>query len=94
MEPLTALHLRWSRLDIQKLLKTGQSQEEEHNRTPSPQTRLRHAQVVSQAEAQGRVKVAALSEVQGRRFEEPTVLIAEAVGGMEDIPVQSCKEQC
>ena len=46
--------------------------------------------MVSQAEAQGRVKVAALSEVQGKHFEEPTVLIAEAVGGMEDIPVESC----
>ena len=47
-------------------------------------------QVVSQAEAQGRIKVVALSEVQGKHFEEPTVLIAEAVGGMEDIPVQPC----
>ena len=34
----------------------------------------------------------ALSEVQGKQFEEATVLIAETVGGMEDIPVQSCKE--
>lgn len=42
---------------------------------------------MSQAEAQGQVKVVALSEVQGERFEEPTVIIAETVGGMEDIPV-------
>ena len=55
---------------------------------------LWHAQVVSQAEAQGRVKVVALSEVQGKHFEEPTVVIAEAVGGMEDIPVQSVRASC
>ena len=30
-----------------------------------------------------------LAEVQGRSFGRPTVIIAEHVGGMEDIPVQS-----
>jgi len=43
--------------------------------------------VVSQAEAQGRVEVVALSEIQGKHFEELTIVIAENVGGMEDIPV-------
>ena len=33
--------------------------------------------------------VVALSEIQGQRFEEPSVVIAETVGGMEDIPVHS-----
>ena len=33
--------------------------------------------------------VVALSEIQGQKFEEPTIVIAETVGGMEDIPVQS-----
>ena len=45
-------------------------------------------QVVSQAEASGRVLVLPdLVEVQGKRFEEPTIIIASHVGGMEDIPV-------
>ncbi len=45
-------------------------------------------QVVSQAEASGRVVVLPdLVEVQGKRFDEATVIIASHVGGMEDIPV-------
>ncbi|BDA48979.1 Alpha-glucan water dikinase, chloroplastic [Coccomyxa sp. Obi] len=44
-------------------------------------------QVVSQAEASGRVLVLPdLAEVQGKRFDEATVIIASHVGGMEDIP--------
>ena len=49
-------------------------------------------QVVSQAEAQGRVEVVALSEIQGKHFEELTIVIAENVGGMEDIPVTCLPE--
>ena len=37
------------------------------------------------------MKVVALSEVQGEHFSEPTIIIAENVGGMEDIPVRSPK---
>lgn len=45
-------------------------------------------QVVSQAEARGRVLVLPdLVEVQGKRFDDATVIIATHVGGMEDIPV-------
>lgn len=55
--------------------------------TPDPQRAQSYVQVVSQAEAQGRVEVVALSEIQGKHFEEPTIVIAENVGGMEDIPV-------
>ena len=51
------------------------------------------AQVVSQAEAQGRVLVVALSDIQGKSFEQPTVVIAETVGGMEDIPVISVQRR-
>ncbi|KAK9803518.1 hypothetical protein WJX73_002149 [Symbiochloris irregularis] len=44
-------------------------------------------QVVSQAEAQGRVVVLdSLSEVQGISFPGPTIVVARHVGGMEDIP--------
>lgn len=49
---------------------------------------LGHWQVVSQAAARGEVVVVGeLSEVQGKRFSRPTVLLAERVGGEEDIPV-------
>ncbi len=34
------------------------------------------------------MRVVALSEIQGQHFEEPTVVIAQTVGGMEDIPVR------
>jgi hypothetical protein len=44
--------------------------------------------VVSQGEARGRVLVLpSLAEIQGKRFDEETIVIAEQVGGMEDIPV-------
>ena len=43
---------------------------------------------MSQAEACGRVLVLPdLVEVQGKRFDEATIIIASHVGGMEDIPV-------
>jgi hypothetical protein len=46
------------------------------------------SQVVSTAEAAGRVAVLpSLADVQGRDFDTPHILIAERVGGMEDIPV-------
>ena len=51
-------------------------------------------QVVSQADAQGRVRVVALSEIQGQRFEQPAIVIAETVGGMEDIPVYLLADTC
>ena len=35
------------------------------------------------------MKVVALSDVRGEHFSEPTIIIAENVGGMEDIPVRS-----
>ncbi len=45
-------------------------------------------QVVSQAEARGKVLVQpSLADIQGKQFDEATVIIAEQVGGMEDIPV-------
>ena len=45
-------------------------------------------QVVSTADAAGRVAVLpSLADVQGRNFDTPHILIAERVGGMEDIPV-------
>ena len=45
-------------------------------------------QVVSQAEASGRVQaVRSLAEVQGAIFDAPTVLVADELGGNEDIPV-------
>lgn len=45
-------------------------------------------QVVSQSDAQGTVKVvSSLADVQGQNFDSQTVLIAEKVGGNEDIPV-------
>lgn len=44
-------------------------------------------QVVSQAPAVGTLQViASLADVQGQDFAEPVILIAEEVGGMEDIP--------
>eukprot|EP00798_Chlamydomonas_sp_ICE-L_P020028 gene20028-26744_t len=44
-------------------------------------------QIVSQAPAVGTIKlIADLSEIQGEEFGAPTILIAEKVGGMEDIP--------
>lgn len=44
--------------------------------------------MVSQAEASGEVAVfKSLGEVQGKAFEEDTIIIAEDVGGNEDIPV-------
>lgn len=44
-------------------------------------------QVVSQESALGVVlEVASLAEVQGSSFAQPTVILADAVGGMEDIP--------
>lgn len=51
--------------------------------------RLFCAQVVSQAESSGRVLVLPdLAEVQGKQFDEATIIIANSVGGMEDIPVR------
>lgn len=45
-------------------------------------------QVVSQAKASGTVLVQpSLADIQGKRFEQATVIVAEQVGGMEDIPV-------
>lgn len=45
--------------------------------------------MVSTAEAAGRVSVLpSLADVQGRDFDTPHILIAERVGGMEDIPVR------
>ncbi|MBI5445408.1 MAG: hypothetical protein HY900_29865 [Deltaproteobacteria bacterium] len=44
-------------------------------------------QIVSRARAAGRVRVVpSLLAVQGERFPEPAVLLAEAVGGQEEIP--------
>jgi alpha-glucan,water dikinase len=44
-------------------------------------------QVVSPAAAAGRLRVAArLIDVQGERFVEPTVVVADAVGGDEEVP--------
>ena len=44
-------------------------------------------QVVSPAAASGRLRVAArLIDVQGQRFAEPTVIVADAVGGDEEVP--------
>lgn len=44
-------------------------------------------QVVSQQDVTGRLKViGSLADVQGQVFDEMTVLVAEEVGGMEDIP--------
>ena len=41
------------------------------------------------------MRVVALSEIQRQHFEEPTVVIAQTVGGMEDIPVRvPCANQC
>jgi hypothetical protein len=49
--------------------------------------------VVSTAEAAGRVAVLPLlADVQGRDFDTPHILIAERVGGMEDIPVSLARE--
>jgi hypothetical protein len=45
------------------------------------------AQVVSQAEAAGKVLVASLAEIQGSTFDSPVVLVAEKLDGTEDIPV-------
>ena len=54
---------------------------------------LRMPQVVSTAEAAGRVAVLpSLADVQGRDFDTPHILIAERVGGMEDIPVSLGRE--
>lgn len=45
-------------------------------------------QVVSTTEASGRVSVLpSLADVQGQDYDTPHILIAERVGGMEDIPV-------
>ncbi len=45
------------------------------------------SQIVSQAPATGTVRVIAdLADIQGQEFSSPTILIAEKVGGMEDIP--------
>ncbi len=46
-------------------------------------------QVVSQAPAAGQVLVLpSLADVQGSHYDQPHILIAERVGGMEDIPVR------
>ena len=45
-------------------------------------------QVVSLAPALGNVVLLpSLAEVQGRDFDQPTILICESLGGNEDIPV-------
>lgn len=45
-------------------------------------------QIVSQVPASGKVLcISSLADVQGVEYEEPVVLIADKVGGMEDIPV-------
>jgi alpha-glucan,water dikinase len=44
-------------------------------------------QVISQMPAQGRVvSVADMAAVQGKRYREPVILLADHMGGMEDIP--------
>ena len=45
-------------------------------------------QVVSQAEACGEVRVVpSLEDIQGTEFPQQTIIIADRVGGNEDIPV-------
>lgn len=47
---------------------------------------------MSQADAFGEVLVVdSLSDIQGKAFPSPTVIITERVGGMEDIPVSELK---
>ena len=54
-------------------------------------------QVISagQRQCRGRVVVAAsLADVQEQRYEEPTVLLVQLVGGEEEIPEVSCGLMC
>lgn len=62
-----------------------------------PHTRLTTAsnvfksQVVAQARALGELRVVpGLEEFQGKVFEQPQVLLVQALGGMEDIPQGAC----
>lgn len=54
-------------------------------------------QVISagQGQCRGRVVVAAsLADVQQQRYEEPTVLLVQLVGGEDEIPEVSCSLMC
>ena len=46
-------------------------------------------QVASQAEASGKLVLQpSLADIQGQKFDAPTIILANQVGGMEDIPVR------
>ncbi len=63
----------------------------------TPKWRLLPVQVVSQAPAAGQVLVLpSLADVQGSHYDQPHILIAERVGGMEDILVRClfCSPSC
>lgn len=51
-------------------------------------------QIVSQVPAVGEVIVGSLEEMQGKSFDRPVVVLAQTLGGMEDIPAGGPLDSC